>query len=219
MRREGFWLGPIALWVCVSASASLAGGVQSESEWSALYKEVKNDLWKGIASKREKAVARIGEANWPGAVKTLLDFLKKPVPRLILLERRKRKIMKEIEKIMKLHDNQGGLARKDSNRMNFLQEDLKGINETLFRENRIKRLAARLLGGFTQKKAVDLILKEALSNRSWRVRLWRRGTRTGRRVRGDGPASQALEGLGTYAPDVEQIFERDDPAAAPPASL
>lgn len=151
--------------------AALAAGVSSESEWNALYKEVREDLLKGTTGRREKAVRRIAEADWPGAVNVLVDFLAKPVARLIPLERRRIQVLQDIERLMRLHDNQKGLAPDDSARMRKLQEDLKSLNETLFRENAVKRLAARLLGGLENAKAVDLVLEEALEHRSWRVRL------------------------------------------------
>ncbi|MHC4601014.1 MAG: HEAT repeat domain-containing protein [Planctomycetota bacterium] len=154
------------------ATPAHSGEVKNKKEWKALYKECKGDLYGLATSKRKDAIRRIGAANWPDAAKTLVDFVKKPNARLIPLERRRPVVLKEIQKYHKRARAQGNkLALEDIKTLRNLEDEFRKINKTIAAETKLKRFAVELLGGFTHPEAVDWILEEALSNRSWRVRL------------------------------------------------
>ncbi|MHC5080656.1 MAG: HEAT repeat domain-containing protein [Planctomycetota bacterium] len=159
-----------------------AGQVTSDAEWKVLYKKLKKDLYRArgktpkeereLVKNRRVAVRLIGEANWPGAAEALIEFISKPNPRLIPLEKRKRELVKEINYFLKRARSQGGgLAPEDAVKVRKAQAALRKLNRTLGKENEVSRLAIHVMGLFNHPDAMNLIMEEALNHKSWRVRL------------------------------------------------
>ncbi|GEM_PF-3175167 len=162
---------PIAAW-SVAPRPMDAGEPLSDPEWARLFRDLKRDLYGRSEKERAEAVRKIGEANCRKAASALVDFIRKPIARLIPLERRKKQVLDEIDRYMKLAANQGGgLLLSDIKKVERLQRELKEINATLARENATKQLAVRMLSRFTDEEALGWIMEETLTNRSWRVRL------------------------------------------------
>ncbi|MHC4781251.1 MAG: HEAT repeat domain-containing protein, partial [Planctomycetota bacterium] len=156
----------------IPTAVSLAGEVKSQREWKSLYKTLKRDLFGENQDKREGAIRGLGQSNWPEAAEILLDVVRKPNPRLIPLEKRRPVVLKEIQKYVKRARSQGNrLALEDIKTLENLETELRNINKMIGRDSGLKRLAVEMLSTFTQEKAVEWILEEALSHNSWRARL------------------------------------------------
>lgn len=159
-----------------------AGEALPDREWSKLERELKKDIERFLRARTpqeeaaalpaaEKALRRMHEVGRKDGAEALVDFLKNPSPRLVPLERRKKEIGKEIDRLMHLAEVQGGLVASDNNKVSSLIRELKDLNKILFRETALERLAVTLLGHFTAPDAVEWILEESLENRFWSVRI------------------------------------------------
>ncbi|MHC5080910.1 MAG: HEAT repeat domain-containing protein [Planctomycetota bacterium] len=175
--RTGFTLCSL-FWLGLALHAPLAGGeeVKDPKAWKALIKEIGPAFQGEDEDARAKAVERLGDANYPDAVKFLLDVLAKPDPFLAVLEWESAKLGEKIRTLArKVRDRPppDPSAPPDPKRQELkrLRDQFKNLNNRIFKASGIRGIAVAGLGKTRNPDAVQWLVEQAAENPSGHARL------------------------------------------------
>ncbi len=167
------------LFCCVTACV-LAGpasaepamlSVSNKKEWKKLKAELAPRLGGDDHEKRNRAIYKLGRADWPDAVKLLLKYVKRPDPKLDALVKRFDKLtswMIPLEK--KAMANGGRLPVNEANSHRAYIAEQGEIRRTITAIAALKRTIVDALGDARRTACIDLIVKALEKERDAVVR-------------------------------------------------
>lgn len=148
----------LALVLWSAAPAAAAPGVSNKEEWKALKSEVARAMAGDDHEKRNRAVTKLGQADWPDAIKMLLKMVRQGDPKSDALVKRFDTLIEWILPLQKKGMANGGrLPVNEANNLRAYQAEIKEIQRSLTALAALRRTIVDALGKARRGECITLL--------------------------------------------------------------